>query len=129
MGPCPTGPFINYANLQFDNNIFDLPCITNLKGKIAAYGVPAALGNNACIHLIGNFGKGSGDPVYRLSNQLPVALAGPGNPTAATLKASWYPNGTTSTDTTAGGGPQRHLLFGGERELFGRSADVSGNGY
>ena len=72
--------------------------------------------SNACVHMLGEFAKGSGDPKYRLSAQLPV-FGSPAtyNPAAA---SQWYPNGTTTTDSAGGGNPiGRHLLEG--RSLLG----------
>lgn len=96
---CPTQPFINYANFLYDSNLLDLPCVMNKYGRITANKNT----NDACIHLIGDFAKGAGDPKYRLSAQLPTNNVGSG---------TWYPNGTTTTDSTYGAYPsgRRHLL-------------------
>lgn len=65
--------------------------------------------NNACIHMIGEFGKSMGDPNYRLSAQLPI-YNGVYNVPASKV---WYPNGTTTTDSANGAFPSgRHLLSG-----------------
>jgi hypothetical protein len=64
---------------------------------------------NACIHLLGEFAKGSGDPKYRLSAQLPLQSGS---------FSTWYPNGTTTTDSANGGFPNGRRLLEG-RSLLG----------
>ena len=80
--------------------------MTNVRGQIrTSYGFT----NNACIHMLGDFEKGSGDPKYRFSAQLPQ-YNGAYNVPAAKV---WYPNGTTTTDDANGAFPNgRHLLGG-----------------
>ena len=66
---------------------------------------------NACIHLLGNFAKGSGDAKYRLSAQLPVTITGAYDTPDA---KAWFPNSTTTTSDANGAFPngRRHLLGG-----------------
>ena len=85
---CPSGPFINYQNLQYDPNLFSLPCITNKYGRVTYVSGGVSTSNDACIRPIGFFPMGQGDPMYRLSAQM-------GN-------AQWFPEGTTTTETAGG---------------------------
>jgi hypothetical protein len=109
-GNCPTAPFVNYAKFQFDSMAFDLPCVLNKYGQV---GFKAASGNvyksDACLHLIGEFPKGAGDPLYRMSQQLPTNNVG---------SKAWFPYGTTTTDSANGANPKRRLQS--SRQLLAR---------
>jgi hypothetical protein len=85
--------------------------VTNVHGQIHIVQQSVNYEINACIHMLGEFAKGSGDPKYRLSAQLPVY----GSPATYDTHAAqqWYPDGTTTTDSANGGNPNgRHLLEG-----------------
>ena len=115
---CPRTPFVNYANLAFDTVLFDLPCVMNKFGQVS-YKSGANTGvNNACLRPLGKFNKFGSDPLYRLSNQLPL------NPLYSN---AWYPNATTTTSDVNGAFPKgRHLL--GMRELLQKGDDSGGMG-
>ena len=128
---------------SYDDSLLDPPCVTNIWGPITAWNNGT---NSACIHMIGEFGKGSGDPRYRLSAQLPRQYTANGivNSNSSSYFPNWcvaprslsrdachrglnarlhsrrFPNGTTTTDSAFGNNPQgRHLL---SRELLGHTA-------
>ena len=106
---CPTKPFVNYANFKYDNTIFDLPCHYNKYGQVGWTDYYGNLGgmNDACLKQIGNFGWYQGDPLYRLSSQLPIGRT--------RVKESdwsqWFPYWTTTTDDINGNGPYQPYQF------------------
>jgi len=118
---CPTMPFVNYANLKFDENLFDLPCVKNLHGQVGFSKDPAFVAtakNDACIKPVGHFNEGQGDPLYSMSKQLPTNNVG---------SKDWYPAGASSTDSSKDGWNSRRRL--NSRELLSFPGGTGGMGH
>lgn len=105
---CPVGPFLDYTNLKYDNNLFDLPCKPGFRVPKVTYDqgkTSKTMPTNSC-YLSLNFVN---DPIYAFEKQFPsVATAACNSPIQCSansggtgrhllLKASDPPSGTGIT--------------------------------